>query len=253
MSISGRTGFLELDIEQMEQLAREAGDILLHTYKELQPANADDGITPEKLLGSLEQFFKITKSIDAHIDRAADADVDQNMQNLGDHGLRLLNELKEYCTKLNCFDEEAIFEGLSIPVSLWAAAHQLKLSELDTVVDALSHIANQTHDTQELSILVDMMEMIINAVSPQIRQDLDKSNPGRPWRILNINHSIVATRTHDTKIMEAVFEQLTFRLPEEAAGFFAEGMEQMDIVGYPDHVRRVMEHYYHKTHNPTLH
>jgi hypothetical protein len=53
--------------------------------------------------------------------------------------------------------------------------------------------------------------------------------------------------------MESVFEQLVFRLPEDAPGFFAEGMHQMDIIGYPDHVRNVMKTYYQLTNQPTLH
>jgi hypothetical protein len=32
-------------------------------------------------------------------------------------------------------------------------------------------------------------------------------------------------------------------LPEDARAFFREGMEQMDIVGYPDHVRAIMSRY----------
>ena len=46
---------------------------------------------------------------------------------------------------------------------------------------------------------------------------------------------------------------LVFRLPEDAPGFFAEGMEQMDIIDYPDHVRHVMQTYYQLTNQPTLH
>ncbi|MGD8925773.1 MAG: hypothetical protein PVG20_02915 [Thioalkalispiraceae bacterium] len=53
--------------------------------------------------------------------------------------------------------------------------------------------------------------------------------------------------------MESVIEQLVFRLPEYAPGFFAEGMAQMNITGYPVHVRTVMQHYYQKTNQPTLH
>jgi hypothetical protein len=53
--------------------------------------------------------------------------------------------------------------------------------------------------------------------------------------------------------MEQAFEQLLIRLPEDAAGFFREGLQQMDIIGYPDHVRRVMEKFFQLTNNPTLH
>jgi len=41
--------------------------------------------------------------------------------------------------------------------------------------------------------------------------------------------------------MGKAFEVLTNNLPEEAAQFFNEGMQQMDALNYPQHVREVME------------
>ena len=97
------------------------------------------------------------------------------------------------------------------------------------------------------------MDEIANAAAPSVKADEDKSHAGRPWRMLNLNHGIVATRSQDTSIMESVFEQILLRLPEDAPNFFREGMEQMDIIDYPVHVREVMEKYYQMTNNPTLH
>ena len=77
-----------------------------------------------------------------------------------------------------------------------------------------------------------------------IRQDLEKMNLGRPWRVLLLNNSIVATRSHDTDLMEAAFAILTSQLPEDATRFFSEGMEQMEALDYPPHVRQVMEKYH---------
>ena len=129
----------------------------------------------------------------------------------------------------------------------------MALSQLDPVVNALSKLANSTQDTQLLGEISDAVDVIIDGIAPLIKQDLDKSNPGRPWRVLNLNHGIVATRSHDPKRMEAVFEQLLYRLPEDASEFFQEGIEQMDRIGYPEHVRMVMQKYYQLTNKPTLH
>jgi hypothetical protein len=175
------------------------------------------------------------------------------MQDLADHGLGLMNELNDWAIKLQCDEAQQIFTGLSIPMALWCARQHMPLTQLEPVVNALSKLANNTPDTRLLGEISDAVDVIIDAVAPQIKQDLDKSNPGRPWRVLNLNHGIVATRSHDPKRMEAVFEQLLYRLPEDAADFFREGMEQMDIIGYPEHVRSVMEKYYHLTNQPTLH
>ena len=46
-----------------------------------------------------------------------------------------------------------------------------------------------------------------------IKANIDKSKPGRPWRILNLNHGIIANRAHNTDIMNSVFEQLLLLYP----------------------------------------
>ncbi|MGB5455305.1 MAG: hypothetical protein WBO18_04930, partial [Gammaproteobacteria bacterium] len=79
--------------------------------------------------------------------------------------------------------------------------------------------------------------------SSEIRQDLDQSNPMRPWRIINLNYGIVATRSHDPALMDQAFSKLVENLPQDARAFFREGMQQMDIVGYPEEVREVVERY----------
>ena len=98
------------------------------------------------------------------------------------------------------------------------------------------------------------MGRIIDAVSPLIREDLEKINPGRPWRVLLLNRCIVATRSHDADRMTEAFDFLVDHLPEDAPGFFAAGMQQMEALDYPAHVRRVMEKYHRRwVVNPALH
>jgi len=41
-----------------------------------------------------------------------------------------------------------------------------------------------------------------------IKADIDKSELERAWRILNLNHGIIATRTHNIEIMPSVFGQM---------------------------------------------
>ena len=105
-------------------------------------------------------------------------------------------------------------------------------------------IANSSRDPADLEALSQVMGRITQAVAPVIREDIEKINPGRPWRILLLNRSIVATRSHNTRVMEEAFAELTRYLPEDAARFFTEGMEQMDALNYPAHVREVMQKYH---------
>jgi hypothetical protein len=94
----------------------------------------------------------------------------------------------------------------------------------------------------------------VAAVSPLISQDLEKLNPGRPWRALLLNQSIIATRSYNPELMERAFDVLTEKLPEDAPRFFTEGMQQMEAQNYPEPVRKVMARYHRRwTVNRALH
>ena len=95
----------------------------------------------------------------------------------------------------------------------------------------------------QIAELARVIREIIDAAADEIRQDLEQSNPMRPWRIINLNYGIVATRSHDPVLMDEAFGALVENLPQDARAFFREGMQQMDIVGYPEEVREVVEKY----------
>lgn len=250
MAISSeKNDFFNMRVQEMHAEAEHALVKLKLAYQTQMAHSEDD---PDTLGKSLTKFFDTLETIENQEHNHADAKQD-DIRELADYGLGLMNELNEWAVKLDCDEALRVFTGLSIPVALWCARQQISLSQLDPVVNALAKFANSTQDEHLLGQISDSVGVIIDAVTPQIKQDLDKSNPERPWRVLNLNHGIVATRTHDPRRMEAVFEQLLYRLPEDAPRFFREGMKQMDIIGYPKHVRSVMEKYYELTNKPTLH
>lgn len=235
----------------MTKIADDAAT-MLHAAFDKQPTSSGE-ITPPALTQSLAHFFDILRTLELQQAAPSSAPAEIAMQDLADHGLRLLAELHSWSTNLQCADAARRYEQLTIPLALWAARRQLTITELELLINALSALANNSHEPEQLVAMSDAVAEIIEAIAPSLRQDLDRSNPGRPWRILNINHSIIATRSHDPQRMEAIFEQLLFRLPDDAPSFFAEGMQQMSSIDYPDHVRAVMEKYYQKTHRHTLH
>ena len=132
---------------------------------------------------------------------------------------------------------------LAIPVSLWVARHGGAINKLELVVNSLAAWANELHDTRQIAELAGVIREIIDATAETVRQDLDQSNPMRPWRIINLNYGIVATRSHDATLMEEAFGVLVENLPQDARAFFREGMQQLDSVGYPDEVREVIERF----------
>ena len=84
---------------------------------------------------------------------------------------------------------------------------------LQPLVDTLAWLANNLEDTRQLAELTHILGNLMNACSMAISSDLDNTNPGRPWRVLNINRGIVATRSHDIELMREAFETLINTLP----------------------------------------
>jgi hypothetical protein len=170
----------------------------------------------------------------------------EDITELGEYAARLHDNLATLVKQSDLTDQQPALAGLAVDIALWVADHGGRLDSLEGIVDALAQIANRTRDAQDLKRLSAVMGRIIDAVSPLIREDLEKINPGRPWRVLLLNRGIVATRSHDPAVMEEAFTLLTRHLPEDAARFFAEGMQQMEALNYPSHVRRVMERYHRR-------
>ena len=201
----------------------------------------------ETNLPTLEQAFGQLMDVMNRIEsdnRAAGAGSTGDVTEIGEYALRLQETLSGIADKLGLSEQKQPLACLSINMALWIADHDGRLESLEPVVDALAQIANSTQDPQQLEQLSSVIARIINAVSALTSEDLEKMNPGRPWRVLLLNYGIVATRSHNTASMEAAFAVLTSKLPEDATRFFSEGMQQMDALDYPSHVRKVMEKYH---------
>jgi hypothetical protein len=114
-------------------------------------------------------------------------------------------------------------------------------------------MANTLHDARDLEALSRLIEEIRQSAAEDIRADVDKTNPARPWRVLNWKPGIVATRCGNLQAMERAFDTLCASLPEDAPSFFAEGMGQMGALDYPADVRAVVERYYRRWSTRKLH
>ena len=243
------SGNLEQNIQTMRDNFSSAIRCCVDNQAE---STLDEDISATALKQSMLQLFGILEATEHQDEQQGDLQ-QQEMHDLPDFAMGLLSKLIEIAKSVNCDNSTATFESLVISLAIWFARSEMVIHEVEPVVNAITHSANQTHDPHELSELADAIDVIVEVFSAEMKADLDKSNPGRPWRVLNLNQAIIATRSHDPKRMETVFEQLVYRLPEDAPGFFAEGMEQMDIIDYPDHVKKVMQTYYQLTNQPTLH
>ncbi len=149
--------------------------------------------------------------------------------------------------------DAAVLETLQVPLALWVATRGGRLRELALAVNGCARLANGLREPDALGELADTMERIAAAVDPALRGAPDAGQPGHPWRTLLVNRAIVATRSHDPGRMERAFAALVEALPEAAPAFFAEGMREMDRLGYPPHVRAVMERWHARHRGGGLH
>lgn len=240
-----------LDISSLCEACEDAIEDVVESY-EVSGITDDDAANPALLASAMHQFMDVLKRIDADLHGSANqspestwADGDKlDISELGDYGLSLLSDLVYWAEKLGREESHRHLQSAAYPLALWLARHGAELRNLEPIVDGVAYLANTTSDTLVLEDLCAAMGEIIAAVSPALQNDLENTNPHRPWRVLNLNRGIVATRTHNPPVMEAAFRVLIANLPDDASEFFREGMLQMEALDYPEPVRRVMEKYY---------
>ena len=200
--------------------------------------------SPEQLLAGIEKAIDVMERAQADAAVRQDASVLSvaEITEIGDFALGLLEAIVARVEQASGHQSRDLMR-LAIPVSLWVARYGGHINKLELVVNSLAAWANELQDTMQIAELARVIREIIDAASADLRRDLDQSNPMRPWRILNLNYGIVATRSHDPALMDQAFAVLAENLPQDARAFFREGMQQMDIVGYPEEVREVVERY----------
>ena len=216
----------------------EADAVAMSTQQ--APPNA-----PALLIESMQKVFDLLRVIeDKNATDSSASTQDYGIDTLGNYAFNLLAELSSTAARFKLDRLSHDFEALAFPFALWISRQGGTLTTLEPVVNALAYQANTIKEPIELEQLYELTSEIQHAVGPMLQQDLEKANPSRPWRVLLLNRAIIATRSHRPELIEAAYDNLVEHLPEEAARFFKEGMQQMDALDYPQSVRRVVEKYY---------
>jgi hypothetical protein len=167
---------------------------------------------------------------------------DDELSTLGEFGLQRLEELAQAAVSLDQAGHAAEVLRAALAFALWITRRGGELRHLAPVVDALAAEANRTPRGEAMKALYELSCELVEAASP--RAQSGEPVAAHPWRLLLLNRAIVATRSESPELMEAAFDAVAEHLPLDAQRFFAEGMEQMAIIDYPDHVREVMHRYF---------
>lgn len=200
-------------------------------------------VSPMQLTDALRQLFQILEDLDAK-NGAYAALPDNDPSELGEHGILLATDLVNWAERLELPQVKSDIEKITIGIALWVARHAGEIRELETVVNGFAASANATTTDDALRALFRATKTVLEHVTPEIKADVDQSNPGRPWRVLNFNFAIVATRTQDAPLMHEAFDTLGRNLPQDAPAFFEEGLKQSDKPVYGPVVKSLMQEYF---------
>jgi len=229
-----------VDIAFIVAELRRLSDELLEAHEDQRGGSDTD---PRILVGALYELLDELRNLED--DPGPDSSLaSKHLEGLANHGLELLTRLSAVAGRLRRPHEARAVEILALPLSCWIARRGGEVSNIALAVNGAAALANSVKSPAQLAQLFALLTELTNAVSPQISQDPSHYDSTRPWRTLLINRAIVATRSHQPALMEEAFDALIEHLPGEVPDFLREGMEQMDALNYPPHVKRVMERYY---------
>lgn len=215
---------------------------------EASPLAQDPESSPGSLLAAMGQAIDVMQRAEADISsKSSESAVEEgDISRIGDYVLTLIEGLLGHvqaASDMQAANQAKALVRLTLPVAMWVAHCGGRLDKLDLVVNAIADYANEYREPEQLAELTRVIATIIQATSESVRQDLEQTNAMRPWRVLHLNYGIVATRSHEPKLIEAAYDVLVKHLPNDAREFFKQGMQQMDIIGYPQAVREVVERY----------
>lgn len=202
-------------------------------------------VSPPQLIDAIAQILSVLEQLDEQYGETG-AVLSDDPSQLGDYAIGFLSDLGVWADRLGHRELRVDLDKIALGIAHWVVRHDGEIRTLEPIVNALAASANHTQDPDTLEILNRMMRDIIEHTAASIKSDLEKSDPARPWRILNFNYAIVATRTQKRELMEKAFDTLTRNLPEDAPAFFEEGLKQAEKEVYGPEVKALMQEYFGK-------
>jgi hypothetical protein len=229
------------ELQEIQQLFSAAASAIETRY--IQQSQQPGEVSPMQLADALHKLFQAFEVLDEK--NGANATLPYNdPSELGEHGMLLAADLVRWAERLQLPQAKSDIEKIAVGIALWVARHGGEIRELETVVNGFAASANTTTSDEALRALFRATKAVLEHAAPSIKADLDQANPGRPWRVLNFNFAIVATRIQDAQLMHEAFDTLSRNLPQDAPAFFEEGLKQSDKPVYGPVVKNLMQEYF---------
>lgn len=188
------------------------------------------------LLAAVREFLNLMARLDA--DYGADSALPlADAAEATDEALRSLAELESWLDRLQLPDQKPHLHAVALGIGLWAMRHDCQIRNAAPLVNAAAEHANAAQSRQEVAAAFAMMQGLVEFFAPALAADLERSDPNRPWRILNLNLALTAIRSGDQSLMRFAFDKLNLHLPDERVGFYTDALQLAERGSLPDDLR----------------
>ncbi|NBC46743.1 MAG: hypothetical protein GVY22_01870 [Gammaproteobacteria bacterium] len=229
---------LDVRNDVISDLALDVTQAVLAQSDEAQSIMGDEN-GPLTLARALSDFFQVAGALEAG---AAVLEQDE-LDEFCAYGLDLLDRLAFLVRKLEIMDKRDTVARMCASMGVWMARRGATIDNLEGTADGFGMIVNGTRSIGDLCALCGMMEEVIEAASVRIQLDEDRGDAWRPWRVINLNAGIAATRSLDPDLMHRTFDNMGRRLPDDMPGFLADGVRQAAVQNVPEAVTEVLRDY----------
>lgn len=231
------------DPQQLKKIFNEASQSVLQAH---QSSPQQNGLIaePRELVDVINQYFNIQDKLEEQphgqlLNR-------EEISQLGEQTINCLADLADWAILLELKQEALILEEIILNITHWIIRNRGEIRSIEAIVNLLADKANRTNDKSLLTSIFHVIADVIEHTAAEIKKDSDKADLHRPWRMLNFNYAIVATRIASREMMVKAFDSLGRNLPEECPGFFEEGLKQSVKPVYGPEVKEIMTEYFKK-------
>ena len=226
---------LVLEIPVISDLALEIMKRVIDENEKTQKIT-DEQSGPIPLASAMSDFFQLASALENGEQLEDSAAISE----LAHYALDLVDRLQAQLWYLDIHDQRDRLSRLFASLAVWFARQNAILDNLNGAADSFAILVNGENDSAVLADMSRLMNEVLEAASNEIKMDEDRSDQFRPWRVLNLNSGVSATRSFDANLMQETFERMERRLPHDLPGFFADGKRQVQMQEVPENVREVM-------------
>lgn len=209
----------------------------------------DEQSGPIPLAAALSDFFQIASALE----NGEQLEDSGTISELAHYALDLVDRLQSQLWYLDIHDQRDSLSRLFVSLATWFARQDATLDNLKGAADSFAILVNGENKSAELENMSRLIDEVLQAASDEIKEDEDRSDQWRPWRVLNLNSGVAATRSFNAELMKEIFEKMGHRLPYDMPGFLSDGKRQVETQDVPQEVRDVITSYAEKWPAHTTH